>query len=272
MASHIIYALVLVCSLFLGVLSNPLKIPQHSGQGQNSLEPSVIAKEGSATTSTLAQDGLSPHAIPNKDPKHEAKNGLLKSTLEKPSSPPSSGVDSTLLAKLELMAQYSAAAYCPANEHSISGTATLLLCAAKNCPEVEAAKATTVLRFQNTAKTDDTGFIAIDTMNKAIMVVFRGSVSEANWIADLQFFRKDPGWCKGCGAHRGFLGAWNEIKGKVAPAIEMQVKKNPSYRVVFTGHSLGAAIATLAAGDMRHSSAYASKIELVSRHLVHAYY
>ena len=265
MASRFIFAVLLCWLFFPQVLSNPLKLAPISSPGQSSLKLSANAKEGIATDSSHEQNGLLPNATPNQDPKHEAKAGLLKSSLAKPSSPPSSSVDSTLLTRLKLMAEYSAAAYCPANDHRVSDSSSLLTCAAKNCPDVEATKAATVLRFENTAKTDDTGYIAIDKMNKAIMVVFRGSVSEANWVADLQFFEKMTGWCKGCRAHRGFLGAWNEIKSKVAPAIDMQVKKYPNYRVVFTGHSLGAAIATLAAGDMRLSSAYRSAIELVSR-------
>ncbi|KAK5274518.1 hypothetical protein LTR96_001119 [Exophiala xenobiotica] len=59
--------------------------------------------------------------------------------------------------------------------------------------------------------------------------------------------------CSGCQAHSGFLDSWNSAKTIVQGAIDGAKSANPSYNIVATGHSLGAALATLAAADLRNS-------------------
>ena len=72
------------------------------------------------------------------------------------------GIDPKLLDDMDLMAQYSAAAYWLMNSNSTGG---VLTCATKdcenlpedNCPRVEAAQAYTTYEFQNTDHGDDHG-------------------------------------------------------------------------------------------------------------------
>lgn len=92
------------------------------------------------------------------------------------------------------------------------------------------------------------------------MISFRGSLNVANWYADfLTMLRPWPlnelsgsEWCRGCKAHYGFTEAYDELRASVHEAIE----ELGCTRMVLTGHSLGAAIATIASFDLRAAMGY----------------
>ncbi|KAB2579469.1 Lipase class 3 [Lasiodiplodia theobromae] len=159
-------------------------------------------------------------------------------------------VSADLLAKFNLFEQYSAASYCAQNNNS---TGTEVSCEAGNCPLVDAATTNTVVEFEDSAVTDTTGFVATDSTNRLIVVSFRGSRSIQNWIANFDFGTTATTICSGCPAHSGFWNSWQEARSYVVAAVESARAANPSYQIVATGHSLGGAVATLAAADLRNS-------------------
>ncbi|KAL8841755.1 MAG: hypothetical protein Q9170_000788 [Blastenia crenularia] len=158
------------------------------------------------------------------------------------------GISNSLLQTFKLISQYAAATYCPDNNDSAN---TTLTCPAKNCPLVEEAGAITLSEFEDTPHFDDTGYIAIDTRNKMIVLAIRGSVSHANWRADWDMIRVRIGFCHDCRVHRGFKNSWEEVKDAVMTNMKKAVQLHPDYRIVVTGHSLGGAVATLAAAELR---------------------
>lgn len=99
--------------------------------------------------------------------------------------------------------------------------------------------------------TDTSGFIAIDNNNKAIVLSFRGSYSVRNWIADVSFFHTNPDLCDGCLAELGFWTSWKLVRDDILPQLKDAMSHNPDHELVVVGHSLGAAVATLAAADLR---------------------
>jgi pimeloyl-ACP methyl ester carboxylesterase len=107
------------------------------------------------------------------------------------------------------------------------------------------------LTYTSATITDTAGFIAVDNTNKAVVLSFRGSYSVRNWIADASFAYTIPGLCDGCLAELGFWSSWRLVRDKILPQLKDAVSQNPDYEVVVVGHSLGAAIASLAAADLR---------------------
>jgi len=57
--------------------------------------------------------------------------------------------------------------------------------------------------------------------------------------------------CPGCLGHSGFYRAWQDVRAGVSQAVAAAVGLNRATQVVVTGHSLGAAIASIAAVDLR---------------------
>ncbi|ORY17424.1 Alpha/Beta hydrolase protein [Clohesyomyces aquaticus] len=159
-------------------------------------------------------------------------------------------VTTDLLSTFQLMEQYSAAAYCPNNNNSPGNKVT---CSVGNCPQVQAAKTTTVTEFQNSLKTDVTGFVAVDNTNSLVVVSFRGSTSIQNWIANFDIGAVNTDLCNGCTAHSGFWNSWLEARDGVLAAVKSAAQANPKYKIVATGHSLGGAIASLATAQLRNS-------------------
>jgi len=95
-----------------------------------------------------------------------------------------------------------------------------------------------------------TGFIGYQPSVSTIWVAFRGSSDIANWITNLDFIRQSYPLCSGCSVHEGFYTAEQEALPQVQNAVSQLVSQYPSYNIVVTGHSLGAALATLTALDL----------------------
>ncbi|KAI9788784.1 MAG: hypothetical protein M1816_006565 [Peltula sp. TS41687] len=159
-------------------------------------------------------------------------------------------ITSDLLSTFKLFSQYAGASYCPGNNDSPN---TKITCAAGNCPLVEASDTKTASEFENSFQTDTTGYVAVDNTHKFIVVAFRGSTSVRNWVfnGDIGLFPTDL--CTGCHVHHGFWTAWKEIESTVLAAVKNAVAANPGFAVKVTGHSLGGAIATIAAAKLRQT-------------------
>jgi len=111
----------------------------------------------------------------------------------------------------------------------------------------------------------------------SIVVAFRGTYSIANTIVDLSTVpqeyvpypapgdgdgdgddgaeKKDNGnsRCSNCTVHMGFLSSWRAAREVVLPALKSARARHPSYPVHLVGHSLGGAVAALAALELRLS-------------------
>ncbi|KAL4892082.1 Alpha/Beta hydrolase protein [Aspergillus ambiguus] len=160
-----------------------------------------------------------------------------------------------VLQQLNLFAEYSAAAYCTGN---LNSTGTKVTCPAGNCPQVQAANTTTLTEFLADGQYGElAGFLAADSTHKLIVLSFRGSRSPANWIANLDFaFDDAKDLCADCKVHGGFWKAWNTVADTLRTQIQKARAAYPDYKLVFTGHSLGAAIATVGTTDLRTREKY----------------
>jgi len=97
--------------------------------------------------------------------------------------------------------------------------------------------------FEN-KKTDTQAFLAAN--DQMILCSFRGTESLKSGITDLDFFRVDG---FGGMVHRGFKRAFDSIWSDIKEAIVKN--QTGSKSLWFTGHSLGAALATLAVSALQ---------------------
>eukprot|EP01094_Clydonella_sp_ATCC50884_P025218 TRINITY_DN6551_c0_g1_i1.p1 TRINITY_DN6551_c0_g1~~TRINITY_DN6551_c0_g1_i1.p1 ORF type:complete len:289 (+),score=46.04 TRINITY_DN6551_c0_g1_i1:91-957(+) len=105
--------------------------------------------------------------------------------------------------------------------------------------------------FPADAQYNTFGFVGYSPVWKQIIVSFRGSHNLQNFIIDLELSRTTPYKnYTGVQVHDGFSKAWKNLKPKVMPAVEALINMYPFAPVVVTGHSLGGALATLAAIDI----------------------
>ncbi|KAK2768830.1 hypothetical protein FQN54_000690 [Arachnomyces sp. PD_36] len=111
---------------------------------------------------------------------------------------------------------------------------------------------------------DSCGYIALSHVpgQNRIVIAFRGSYSITNAIVDLsavpQVYVPYPGAgdepsekCDNCTVHAGFMASWENAKEKILPHLSSLVADYPDYELVLVGHSLGGAVAALAALELQ---------------------
>lgn len=102
------------------------------------------------------------------------------------------------------------------------------------------------------------GYYAIDHTKKRIILVFRGTASRRDWIADLNFFPVDyvptveisklnerRPKCVGCRVHCGFYAYMKKNCMKLVNDVLKLKAKYPNYQLAVVGHSLGGALTIL---------------------------
>ncbi len=108
-------------------------------------------------------------------------------------------------------------------------------------------------RFENKG-TDTQGMFGV-AHGDTLVVAFRGSEETgiADWITDLKFIQQvfpyGEGGNKKVKVHYGFIQAYKSVRD----AVLNETKKTPYKRIICTGHSLGGALATLAALDIEYN-------------------
>ena len=104
---------------------------------------------------------------------------------------------------------------------------------------------------------DGRAYVALDKARGNLVVVFRGSGGEKWWetgsnaLTDLNGRKEKPRWLKEhdrkVRVHKGFSNEWQRFRDDVLP----QVRKHKGERIFVIGFSLGAALAQLAALDIK---------------------
>lgn len=125
---------------------------------------------------------------------------------------------------------------------------------------------------------DSCGFVAVDHGSAdgreapSIVVAFRGTYSLANTVVDLSTVPQeyvpypDPDdgarkhrsgngteqqQCTNCTVHMGFMESWRQARMLVLPVLKNARARHPGYPMRLVGHSLGGAVACLAALELK---------------------
>ena len=132
--------------------------------------------------------------------------------------------------------------------------------------EYSGAAAGFVYTYEFNGLHENQGLMGYNPNDQTIYISFRGSSDPQNWITNLEAFQKDcpASWnIAGCGVHKGFFNAEQDVIPGIYANLKSLMDKYPSYKVVVTGHSLGAALATVTAADLISSYGVpASKVTL----------
>lgn len=111
---------------------------------------------------------------------------------------------------------------------------------------------------------DSCGYIALDHGRQRVIVAFRGTYSVANTVVDLSTIPQEyipyPGdgdddergeRCGNCTVHMGFHTAWVHTRHRILHDLLKAMILHPGYQLNLVGHSLGGAVAALAALDLQ---------------------
>lgn len=202
-------------------------------------------------------------------------------------SPSATGISTRLFADLERLARLVDISYCIGNTGVHKPFECLSRC--KEFPGMDLVTTWSTGFLMG----DSCGFIAVDhetpqatdaassrslghEQRGNIIVAFRGTYSIANTVMDLGTIpqkyvpypapddddkdgdpdREPRAKCTNCTVHMGFLHSWQNARDVVVPELKALKEKYPSYKVHFVGHSLGGAVACLAALEAKLSMNY----------------
>ena len=100
------------------------------------------------------------------------------------------------------------------------------------------------------------GYVGFSAKLNQIVLAFRGTKNLNNWIQDIKLSAPDcpfPHAPANARVHLGFLQSWLYLRDEVVEALKRLSKKFSDVPILITGHSLGGAISTLAAIDLRYN-------------------
>jgi len=99
------------------------------------------------------------------------------------------------------------------------------------------------------------GSFVEDEDSPVIVISFKGTQSDSlkNWLEDLKFARTSHGMsCVGCAVHSGFTELWAAVATPLVADVRHLLVAHPGARIVVTGHSMGGAVALVAAYVLQH--------------------
>lgn len=138
------------------------------------------------------------------------------------------------------MAVYSSLSYC--------GNTCLSSWSCQDGKKVPALSSVTYLSH-NITQAD--GYVGYSDSANTILVSFRGSSNIPNWIENLNFEKVPYIFCLRCEVHAGFMAAYAAIASTLTSRVKDILSAHPTASLLTTGHSLGGALAMIAALELK---------------------
>lgn len=97
--------------------------------------------------------------------------------------------------------------------------------------------------------TTQAGYVALSKSLKQIIVAFKGTNSLKTAQVDFDIIKEPYFLNKSVSIHRGFQQAYLGLRDYILPTVEQLSTQNPTFEIIYTGHSLGGALASIGAND-----------------------
>ncbi|KAJ1984774.1 hypothetical protein H4R34_000462 [Dimargaris verticillata] len=118
------------------------------------------------------------------------------------------------------------------------------------CARCSHVSNTQLVNFFSSKNNVTVGYVVINSNLNAIALTFRGSKNTRQWLLDLKMLPKRwPKSIQHSRVHRGFLRGYEDVADRLYTQCKCLLARYPSYRLIIIGHSLGGALASLAAVD-----------------------
>lgn len=106
------------------------------------------------------------------------------------------------------------------------------------------------------------GFTAYESDTNTILVVFRGTINPRNWITNVTAYLSKWKNHSSAKVHKGFKEAYMAVADDVQYQVNELLIRHPNAELLFTGHSLGGALAVIAAADIKETFNVSNKMSL----------
>ncbi|KAH7360928.1 ferulic acid esterase A faeA [Rhexocercosporidium sp. MPI-PUGE-AT-0058] len=108
--------------------------------------------------------------------------------------------------------------------------------------------------FNDTSGTETRATLFRDDSAKELILAFKGTSSPKDLDVDLDALLVPltaPGTsCSSCLVHEGFQAGYNSLASVISSSVKSQLASHSGYKLIATGHSLGGALAAIAASSL----------------------
>lgn len=144
------------------------------------------------------------------------------------------------LKRAEQLAQFCAVSYCPADDVR-----------AWECDVCDSSYK--VLNTTTATSLDMSAYVLVNEAADELIVVWEGTppLSWPAWAEDLDVTKLvASSWCSDCSLHKGFTEVYFDMRTAIVESVQYHLSRMPNAKLIVTGHSLGAAAATLNSFDL----------------------
>jgi hypothetical protein len=106
------------------------------------------------------------------------------------------------------------------------------------------------------------GIVTHNDRLKTIIISYKGTKSFTEVLRNSKFWSVSPSWKTppGVKIHSGFIQMYSSLRSSMTAPVLKLARKYPDYQIVFLGHSLGGALALIAATDFFENYGFEDRI------------